>query len=332
MKRIFVSGASGIVGFGVLKSLRMGNQENWLIGSSNKLESPANFFSDQFELAPNTSDEDYLDWLLETFTKHEIDLAIPGIDADLRLWFANRETIRSSGTKPLLNSDLLTQLSFDKWHMYEHLLTSKEPTLIPSSLSQDYDEIESLFGSDIIVKPRAGFGSKGFQKIQSRSDFNEVRGRIGSELLVQPLVGASEDEFTIGAYGDGKGGYTDMIAMRRFLSPEGFTQSAEVVDTGPFVETISRLCKNFNALGPTNFQFRMENQSLYLLEINPRISSSTSLRAKFGFNEAQMAVDHILLGKLPTKQNVSRGRAIRYPEDLIFLDTKLDSSIESLPT
>ena len=59
-------------------------------------------------------------------------------------------------------------------------------------------------------------------------------------------------------------------------------------------EAIKNLCEIFNPFGPTNFQFRYHEGNLKLLEINPRISSSTSIRMKFGYNESLMAVEYFL--------------------------------------
>jgi carbamoyl-phosphate synthase large subunit len=80
------------------------------------------------------------------------------------------------------------------------------------------------------------------------------------------------------------------------------------------------LTEIFRPAGPTNYQFRVENGIPYLLEINPRISSSTSLRTSFGYNEAAMSIDFFVLGKRPAPPIVKSGRAWRYSEDFVTYD------------
>jgi carbamoyl-phosphate synthase large subunit len=63
---------------------------------------------------------------------------------------------------------------------------------------------------------------------------------------------------------------------------------------------------------------RKETGGLKLLEINPRISSSTSIRTAFGYNEAGMAVDYYLDNKKPKQPKIKRGWAVRYTDDFIF--------------
>jgi carbamoyl-phosphate synthase large subunit len=108
------------------------------------------------------------------------------------------------------------------------------------------------------------------------------------------------------------------MTLRRKLSADGFTDRAEVVDVASMESTLKPLCRLFRPVGPTNFQFRLHEGTLKLLEINPRVSSATSIRTAFGYNECQMAVEYYLEGKLPEQPAIRRGRAVRYTEDLIF--------------
>jgi carbamoyl-phosphate synthase large subunit len=57
-----------------------------------------------------------------------------------------------------------------------------------------------------------------------------------------------------------------------------------------------------------------------LLEINPRISSSTSLRAAFGYNEAEFCVRHYLEQALITQPEIRFGYAVRYIADLVTFE------------
>jgi len=73
-------------------------------------------------------------------------------------------------------------------------------------------------------------------------------------------------------------------------------------------------------MGPTNFQFRRHQGSYLLLEINPRVSSSTSLRAAFGVNDAAMCVEYFLEGRTPSPRPMESGFAVRYIEDVVIHD------------
>ena len=285
MRTVLVSGAHGIVGYGILRSLRMSKRPMTLIGTSAYTDSVAPAFCDVFEQVPRTDAPGYLDWLLALLRKHRVDVAIPGIDADMYNWADQVAEIESAGTKAVINSrDLISKCS-DKWEFYQRQMELSLPYAIPSYLEMDFDFLREKCGLPFLLKPRRGFGSKGIVVVATEEQFAGIDPATKATLMAQPIVGRDDEEFTVSAFCDGLGSYSAIMALRRKLAREGFTEKAEVVDEADFSEAVRDLCRGFSPVGPTNFQFRKTDNGLKLLEINPRISSSTSIRAAFGYNE-----------------------------------------------
>ena len=315
-KSILVSGASGIVGYGILRSLRKSTDDYKLIGTSIYDFSVAPAFCDIFEKALPTDHPDYMDWLYDIIKKHSVDMIISGIECDMFKWNKEREKIISSGAFPLLNNGELIELCSDKWAFYEKLVIDNEEFAIPSTLNADFN----TFPLPFLLKPRRGFGSKGIIIINSEKEFEMHKHKIGRELIMQPIIGSAEEEYTVSAFFDESSRLTDYISLKRKLSRDGYTQEAQVVDFD-FEPVIVNLAKSFSPIGPTNFQFRIEGKSIKLLEINPRISSATSIRASLGYNESVMSLNYFLHNQIPTKTDQTKiinKRAIRYMEDYIF--------------
>jgi carbamoyl-phosphate synthase large subunit len=320
MKRVLVSGASGIVGYGVLRSLRQAGQECFLVGTSIHNDSVAPAFCDVFEQAPPTSAPGYLDWLLATLRRHRIDLLIPGIEIDMYHWVERVPEIRSTGALPLLNEPGLIALCKDKWRFYLRLAQEGVACSIESSLDADFAALVQRFGLPFLLKPRRGFGSRGIVRVTSEDEFLKHRAAIGPVLMAQPIVGNDDEEFTTSAFCDGRGGYFASMTLRRKLSLEGFTDKAEVADTAEFIPALDELCRLFRPLGPTNFQFRRCVEGPKLLEINPRLSSSTSIRTAFGYNESAMSIAYFLDQCDPVQPSIRCGRAVRYTDEHIFYE------------
>jgi carbamoyl-phosphate synthase large subunit len=316
MKRtILVSGASGIVGYGVLRSLRHFNDYR-LIGTTIYNESIAPAFCDVFELAVPTNNENYIDWLCSVIKKHSVDMVIPGIEADMYSWNDHREELEKSGAVVLLNQNRLVNLCKDKWVFYKELVDVIPDYLIPTS-----DDLSSnIYGFPYILKPKKGFGSKGIIRINDERDYANNKEKMNNDLIMQPIVGTDDEEYTVSAFFDFEHSLIDYLALKRKLSPNGYTDIAEVVDYD-FSEILRTIADAVKPLGPTNFQFRFTENSVKLLEINPRISSSTSIRAAFGYNESKMSIDYFLENKVPQKidkQSINGKKAIRYVEEYIF--------------
>jgi carbamoyl-phosphate synthase large subunit len=321
MKTIFVSGASGIVGYGTLKSLRSGDDTYRLIGSSIYDDSVAPAFCDIFELAPRTTDPAYIAWLTGIIKKYDVDMIFPGINDDMIAWNEHREALAATGTCVMLNTPALIDLCADKWDFYEVLRDAGMACAIESRLSGSFAELEAAFGLPFLLKPRRGFASKGIVIVDSAATFAAHQADLGDVVMAQPIVGDNESEYTISAFFDADSTLCCAMGLRRKLSKEGFTEKAEVAMPDGADDIMRQLADLLKPVGPTNFQFRVHDGQLKLLEINPRISSATSLRTGFGYNESDMAVRYFLDGVVPTQPPIRTGYAIRYTEDHLFYDS-----------
>jgi carbamoyl-phosphate synthase large subunit len=94
---------------------------------------------------------------------------------------------------------------------------------------------------------------------------------------------------------------------------------ARVVSEPELEARLDELTSAFRPIGPTNFQFRRESAGgrFLLLEINPRLSSASSLRRAFGMNEPEMCIAYYLDGERPDFPGPRPGGAVRYIEDWI---------------
>ena len=311
---IFVSGASGIVGYGVLKSLRQANS-GYLYGATIYNISPANCFADEVLIAPPTVSAEYIPWLIETIKSKKIDMIIPTIEIDVEVWNENRDELEKTGAVVLLNNEELIRHCLDKLEFSRILLKEKVRCRIPSyeSLSEIQD-----FGGGYIVKPKKGFGSRGIFYAKSYDELKQFEKLIKSTHFVQEYVGHASEEYTVSCFFNRNSEICAMVALKRKLSKQGFTEIAESVDSIFFRDTILELAHVFRPIGPTNFQFRVHNGQLKLLEINPRISSSTSIRCLLGYNESKMAVEYFLDEETVIQPEVRQGKGVRYVEDYLL--------------
>lgn len=308
-----MSGASGIVGYGILRCLD--REKYHLIGTTIYDCSPADCFADEVLNPPVTTDISYIPWLINTIKEKSVDILFSGIEIDMEIWNEHRDEISDAGCFVVLNNAELIRLCLDKWEFYQRLRDADVKSRIQSLDKPDFYTFKLPF----VVKPKKGFGSKGFQIINNEEDFLEVKDLIGKTLIMQEMVGTADEEYTISVFFDKKSTIRAMISLKRRLSRLGFTEIAEVVNIDEEIKpTIEVLAELFKPVGPTDFQFRKTETGWKLLEINPRISSSTSIRRAFGYNEAQMCIDYFINGKEITQPEIAYGKAIRYTEDYII--------------
>lgn len=321
MVTVLVTGVGAIMGYGLLRSLRASGLDIYLVGADFYSDAVGQAWCDTFEQAPLTASDNYFDWLHGVVSKHNVDLVIPGIEQDVHRLSDEREYLTNFNCKFVLNNAFLINLSRDKWLMHEELLKLDDASRIPSYLSGDYGSLSAQLGVPFILKPRSSYASKGLVRVQSETDFQPHQEHIGENLMAQPIIGTDEDEYTVGIFGDGEGSVCTSISMQRKLGQDGATAKAWIKNYASLDDTVSRLCAHFKPIGPTNLQFRRgQGDDWKLLEINPRISSTTSMRNAFGYNEAMMCVEYYLNSTLPSQPKIKDGFSVRYIEDYVIYD------------
>ncbi len=314
MDRLLVTGVGAIIGQGILRSLRDIEDDFWLVGCDIYAEAAGQAWCDHFYQAVPASSEKYFSFLEYIVEKEKIDLIFFGTEQEMLKCLLNKFKYLN---KCVLNTPNLITIAQDKWKMYQYLKKYDEPYLIPTVIEGDYLHLKRSWGAKILIKPRCSYASKGIVNVASEREYNYWKKQLGDSFMAQKIVGDDEHEFTVANFGFGDGTATNCICLRRKLGTDGATHYAEVVTTQPKMEHIvDRLTDLLKPLGPTNFQFRQEENSIFLLEINPRISSSTSIRAKMGFNEAQLCVEYWLRKNKVRHIDFHVGRVVRYVEDI----------------
>jgi len=315
---VLVTGVGAIIGYGILRALRAARPDIVLIAADIYPDAVGQAWADHFQPAPLTSSPDYAGWLEQTIARHNVDLVIPGIEQDNHFLSDHRDDF--AGVRLALNDQQLVDIGKDKLALHDALMAHDDQARIDSLTAGTYEALKDKLGLPFILKPRRSYASKGIVRVTEPADFEPHADRLGSVLVAQPLVGDDSEEYTVGAFGNGSGLVLARIAMRRRLSAQGSTEKAWIVEDASLDAVVARLFSLFKPIGPTNLQFRKTSSGWKLLEINPRISSSTSLRTAFGYNEAEMCVAYYVEGAAISQPVIRQGSAMRYIEDWVSYD------------
>ncbi len=315
MRTVAVSAVGGLIGYGIVRSLRMIDGIS-ILGLDASPAAVGKEWCDTFEVSEPIPSPGYLDFLKSVVERRSVELYFPGIPLDVSRLVGEGNKLHSVPSAFVLNRPDLVCMSEDKWATHVRLCEAGIP-VIPSRLDGDFDSLAADLGLPFLLKPRHGASSQGIRRINARRDFDYWVPEEQHDFLFQTIVGDDESEFTVGVFGFGDGGDAGWIALQRRLSFEGWTREARVVRAPGLDAAIEKLVRLFKPLGPTNFQFRREGDNYLLLEVNARFSSSCSIRTAFGYNEAEMCVRFYLDRCRPRAPEVRFGAAVRYIEDLI---------------
>ena len=313
---VLVTGVGAIIGQGIVRSLRQCDPPVRVVGLDRSARSPGPAMCDAFVAKPSVDEADpaYLDFWAGLRAAHGVELVLPGLDVDVLFLHRHREALAGRGLRLALNRPEVIALGVDKWTLMQQL-PAWGLAAIPTLVEGTWDEALARLGPPpLLLKPRRGSGSRGIVRLHDAADFRYWTART-PDWMLQPVVGADSQEYTVGVFGFGDGEALPPIVFRRRLSAAGNTSEAEVVDAPAIEHAAAALTRAIAPLGPTNYQFRLQGDTAWLLEINARFSSSNSLRTAFGYNEAAMCLDWYLRGERPRAPRISRGIAWRYFAD-----------------
>jgi carbamoyl-phosphate synthase large subunit len=318
MYTILVTGVGAIIGYGIIRSLRASRFPVHIVGMDIYDDAVGQRWCDVFEQAIRADESRYAEHLAGLIRQHSIDLVIPGIEQDMHRLAVDHALapLAQTNARFVLNNPDLIRIADDKWLTHLELVKAGFPA-IGTSIDGDFTELAQRFGSPLLMKPRRSYASKGIHELRTEADFHYWKQKLGDQFMVQELVGDVHSEFTVGAFGLGDGNLVQQIIFQRVLSSDGSTAKAVVRSIPELEIRVQELARRFRPDGPTNFQFRLHRGEYLLLEINPRISSSTSLRTAFGYNEAEMCVEYYLGGNVPAARTLRSGSAARFIEDWV---------------
>ena len=269
---VLISGIAGDIGFGAGRILRDWGWPGHLYGIDIQSEHPGEFVFDHHAVAPRAADENYLSWLELHIERHEIGLFIPISEAEIAVLSENGlRTI--AGARILISNRQAITCSLDKRACMSFLadcgLRVPVNGIVGVSAPSTYP---------VIVKPRAGQGSKQIQRIDDAHTFGEsaVPGQIWQEYLAP-----DDQEYTCPVYHSAVRG-THVLVLRRTLSG-GLTGRGEVVNEPRIKRYVAEIARHLELDGAINVQLRLTAEGPCLFEINPRLSSTLVFRDKMGF-------------------------------------------------
>jgi carbamoyl-phosphate synthase large subunit len=317
---ILVTGVGAVIGYGIIRSLRKSKYDVNIIGIDIYEDAIGQIWCDKFIKGVFANDDNFNDFLKQVIEQNKIDLVIPGIEQDLNRIAKDFDFFKILPTKYAINYPILIKIFNDKWETY-NFFSKAGFDLIPTFIEGEFEDIKIITGVPMLLKPKQSYASKGIHKIFSEEDFLYWKKKLDKDFMVQKFIDIENSEYTISIFGLGNGNYTNSITLKRKLGPDGATAKAEVVFDSQIDNYINSIVKFSKPIGPTNIQLIKDIGKCFLLEINPRISSSTSIREHFGINEAEMCIEYYIENKIPEIKLIKPGKIRRYLEDLVTYDS-----------
>jgi len=335
----------------ILKALRMADTPYLIVGGDMNPFSKGLAEVDIPYILPPANDPRYVDALLALCSKHDIKAMFHGSEPELKVMSANRERIRGAGVFLPINPAPVIDLCMDKAKTSQWLM--ERGFAVPRTVViNELADLEQVDFFPAVLKPSVGSGgSANIFLAQDRKELTflgtSLLENIGS-YIVQEYVGDTDSEFTVGVLFDMDGNLLNSIAVRRMIlsglsnrvrvrNRSGDADLGAILaissgvsqgDVGPFPE-VTGVCEEIatalKCQGAVNIQCRYARGKVYVFEINPRFSGTTSLRAMVGYNEPDALIRKHVLGETVEPRFPYRsGRVVRGLAEVLLPDSPIE--------
>ncbi len=284
---------------------------------------------------PSVNDENYIDSLIEIVKKYSVKAIISLNDFELPILSKNKGTFEDLGAKVIVSGTEVINTTFDKWKTHnfiESIGLNSPKTYISLDLAlTDIDK--GVLNFPLVLKPRFGSGSLSVEFVETieelklnyrlqniklkRSvlkDVGESSSIVSEEasILIQEKLNGKEFGFDI--VNDLKAGYFGTFVREKLSMRNGETDKAiSIIDTS-FDDIGKVIAKNLKHIGTMDGDaFVVNNEKVYVLELNPRFGGGYPFSHNAGANIAAVYIDWIINN--PDSNPIKH---INYKPDVIY--------------
>jgi len=243
---------------------------------------PALYHADVHALVPRIDDPAYLPALRRLVEEHGVRLVVPLTDLDQELLARRRDEL--GATLLLADADVVERMN-DKY--LAHLLFEEKG--IPSPPTWLPHELPGEIPFPVLVKARAGFGSRHIYRAESRSELDFFLARTPVDSMVQAVCRG--EEFSIDVFCDLEGRCLNAIPRTMIESKGGESIKGMTIKDWELIEHGRRVAEALPLVGPANVQcFREPDGSLPITDVNPRFGGAFPLPTAAGSRYPELAV------------------------------------------
>lgn len=308
-------------------------------------------------LLPRASSPEYIDAVLAICARYNVRAVFHGCEPDLQAMSRERQRFADAGVLLPINPASVIETCMDKVRTaaFLHQHGFKTPRYQVLSAESDLSQVDFF---PVVVKPsRDSGGSQNTFIAQTPRELEilaEYVRATNNTFIIQEYVGDFRSEYTVGVLHDLDGNHINSIAVHRSLNSglnmrtavrnitgrkelgEWLVISSGVshgyVDKFPEVTgPCEKIAAALGARGAINIQCRVAKDEIYVFEINPRFSGTTSLRAMVGYNEPDLLMRRHLRGEtLQPDFDYRKGWVIRSLKETLLDDTVVPDWLELL--
>ncbi len=321
------------MGHQVLHALSLAREGYRLVATDVENFSFGLYLADAAYIVPRADAPDYIPAIRELVTQERVQVILPGTEPELRSLVRVAQHFKNLNCTVVASSLEVVHLCSNKLRLYQWLQTND--FLVPRTASaKDWRGLAEEAGFPLVGKPtEESGGSRGVAILTNEAEVEDYLAdqKDSREVLLQEYVESPDEEYTVGVLVSRSGELIDSIVIHRrllglslgthrrwngqtYVLSTGYSQGS-IVKHPHLQEVCEQIAMKIGIRGPANIQCRISAHGVTILEVHPRFSGTTSIRAEVGFNEPDTLIRNFVygqaFGRLEYRSDVAAIRAFR---------------------
>lgn len=291
-------------------------REFYVVGVDCSSMNAGKHFVNSFYEISKFDEDSYIDELIEICKAEKISLIIPLYELEFNKLLEYKQLFDDIGVTILLSDKEIIEISNNKELAYKfaikHGIVTPKTFIKGESINKDF--------YPLIIKPKAGMGSKSVFKISNEYELKFFESYIENSIVQQFIEG---DEFTVDVLCDLVGQPVYIIPRVRLEVRAGEVSKSRIIKDKKIISITKAIIEQFNEIGsglrgPLTFQFiKTSEDEIYFLELNPRFGGGVPLSLEAGA-EYGISLKKMINGEMVNyREDFKELTMLRY-DDAIF--------------
>ncbi|RMA92475.1 ATP-grasp domain-containing protein [Hydrogenothermus marinus] len=327
--KVAISGINAVdnpgPGIGVAKSIKEDKELNAkIIGLAYDAMEPGIYMDwiiDKAYIMPYPSGgyEAYIERLYYIKQTYGLDFVMPVLDAELPIYIKYQQELERNGIKTFLPS--LEQFKLRGKDKLEEIAKNIGIDSPKSEVVSSYEELTKAIekiGLPIMVKGAFYKAYRAYTFQEATSYFNKIVAEWGYPVIVQQVV--KGEEMNVVAAGDGEGNSLGMVGIKKMWITElGKIWTGVTIKNKKMLNAAENFIKKYKWKGAFELEciVDIENDKVYLIEINPRFPAWSYFSTGVGVNIASNIIRKAFGLDIDIKDYEAGKLYVRYTDDLI---------------
>lgn len=267
---------------------------------------------------PSTNHEAFLDRLFYIKESYGLDVIIPNLDAELPFFIKYRDRLAAEGIDTFLpTSEQFRLRGKDRLGDVAKKINIEFPESRVVTSVDDLNKAIDDIGLPIMVKGAFYKAHKAHTTAEAQGHYSSIVAEWGYPIIVQKVV--SGEEMNVVGVGDGEGNSLGMVGIKKmWVTSLGKIWTGVTIKNEQMLDAAAAFIREYRWKGGFELECIVNNGTVYLIEINPRLPAWSYFATGVGINLPANILRKMRGKPLPENLDYPAGKLfVRYTYEVV---------------